>query len=322
MTRKTKLIGLLVAFALLWAATMAADRLNPENQTVEAPPLLALDTASITSLTWTYGGETLTFTRSDGVWTYPEDEAFPLDESGITAMTDALSQLTAQKTIDQPQDLDQYGLEDPVCSIEVTLTDSTTWLAIGDESSLDGLRYLSTGSDMVYLVDSELLDAFSRELYDLIQYEDIPAMTDVQSFTVETAGNSLTLTTQETEGGDAWIYRDRDSDTSTTLDTSLTDDLVETVTRMYWSSCVNYRADQIALELYGLDTPAATVTVAYTETTEEGQVEGTFHLELGAVNGEYCYARLAGSSMVYQVKASILETLTTTTIEDLLPTGE
>lgn len=259
MTRTKKLLGLLLVFALLMGGALLAGTLNPENQEEEATPLLALDDQAITGLSWTYGAESLTFTRTDGVWTYWEDGSFPLDESYLTDMTAALESLTAQKTIHQPQSLDQYGLEDPVCTIQVTSTDSTAHLTIGGESALDGLRYLSTGSDLVYLVDPALLDAFSYGLYDLIRKEDIPAMNDVRSFTVETAGQSLTLTTQETEGGDVWVTQ-RDGDT-VTLDPALTDNFVETVTWMNWDQCVNYQANDVVLALYGLDVPTATVTV-------------------------------------------------------------
>lgn len=320
MTRTKKLLVLLLAFALLWGATLIAQRLDPENQTEEVTPLLALSDQSITGLTWTYGEEALTFTQANGAWSYSEDPAFPLDESYLTAMTDALAELTARKTIDDPQDLSQYGLDAPACTIQVTLDTGTTQLTIGGESTLDGLRYLSTGSDAVYLVDPSLLDAFSYGLYDLIRKEDIPAMTDVHSFTVETAGNTLSLTTQETEGGDAWIVQ-ADGE-SVTLDTSLTDSFVETVTQMYWGQCLTYDASDEVLALYGLEDPAATVTVDYTETTEEEAVDSTFVLELGSANGDYCYARMAGSGMVYLVSGSILETMTTTTTEDLLPADE
>lgn len=317
MTRSKKLLGLLLAFVLLMGGALLAKGLDQENQEAETSPLLTLNDQTVTSLTWTYGEETLTFTRTDGAWSYSEDPAFPLDESCLTAMTETLAGLTSQKTIQDPQDLAQYGLDTPVCTIEVVSGDRTTQLAIGDESALDGLRYLSAGADQVYLVDPALLDTFSYGLYDLIQKEDIPAMTDVHAFTVETAESTLTLTTQETEGGDAWVLQNGDS--TTTLDTALTDSFVETVTQMYWGQCVTYDATDAVLALYGLDDPAAIVTVEYTETTEEGTVDGTFVLELGSTNGDYCYARMGGSQMVYLVSGSMLDTLTNTTTDDLLP---
>ena len=79
---------------------------------------------------------------------------------------------------------------------------------------------------------------------------------------------------------------------------------------------------------------AATVTVRYTETSqvetnetdengepvyETQQTDKTFVLELGDYDGDTCYARLGGSSMVYQVDGTLCDAILAANGTDLLP---
>ncbi len=72
------------------------------------------------------------------------------------------------------------------------------------------------------------------------------------------------------------------------------------------------------------DIPAATITVEYTESTqvetnetdengdpiyETQETPATFVLELGDYDGDTCYARISGSSMVYRVDGTVADTL-------------
>ncbi len=90
-------------------------------------------------------------------WTYPADAAFPLDQSYPDAMVQALKEIQAAKTIENVEDLSEYGLENAVCSITVQ-GEKEYQLAIGEETGLGGQRYLSIGDGNVYLVDASFLD--------------------------------------------------------------------------------------------------------------------------------------------------------------------
>ena len=166
MKRGKKLIALLAALVILTGAALAATLLNPERQEGSGQE-----------------EETLSFLCDGGQWSYADDAAFPLDSSYLEDMVKALGDVTASKSISEPEDLAQYGLEEPTCTVTVS-TGEDRELRIGDATSLDGLRYCSTGDGNVYLVDSALLDAFSYGLSDLVQMETIPDMDSTDSFTV------------------------------------------------------------------------------------------------------------------------------------------
>lgn len=62
------------------------------------------------------------------------------------------------------------------CSCITVTAEAETTIDIGDETSLDGLRYVSIGDGNVYLVSSDLLTNFSYGLYDLVAKETLPDM--------------------------------------------------------------------------------------------------------------------------------------------------
>lgn len=230
----------------------------------------------------------------------------------------------------------EYGLADPVCAITVE-TGEEHQLAIGNETGLGGQRYLSIGDGNVYLVEAGLLDSFALGLYDLVETETIPDMSDVSGFQITAGDETLDVEYLEESGlaySDQYTWFWKQGEEYTALDTEVTEALLQQVTGLNWESCVDYRANQETLGSYGLLQPSATVTVSYTETAqvatnetdEDGnpiyetqETDKTFTLELGDYDGASCYARLAGSTMVYRVDGGLCDALLAATGESLLP---
>ncbi len=333
MKRGKKLISLLGVLVLLVGATFAATNLNPDNSATEPADtstiVFSMDADAVNQVSWDYS-EAVSFARSGNTWVYTEDDAFPLDTSYIDTILETLTEVTAYKTIENAEDLDQYGLEVPVCTVTVTAGDTYT-LCIGNETSMSGQRYFSSGDGNVYLVDADIIDCFSYGLYDVLAYESIPAMTNI-------TGMELTAETQSYKiqhlAGSGLAYSDdyvwfMDQKT---LDTELTETLLSSITSLSWIDCVSYNAED--LSAYGLDAPAASVTIHYTqtlqvetnETDEEGhpvyetqENDASFTLEIGSDVDENCYAKIAGSSMVYEIDGAIRDTLLYTTYSELQP---
>lgn len=254
MKRNKKLGLLLLALVLVCAAAFAAVRLSPDEEAGEDTSftLLALEAEDITQLSWDYDGESLTFTYdADDGWSYPADSAFPLDSALLESMAATLGDVTAYRTIEGVDDLSQYGLDEPEVSVTVTTQDGDYTLAIGDETTMGGQRYASTGDGSVYLVDSSLLDSFSYGLYAFVAEEDILAMNDLTAFTVESGNRDLNLVYLEDSGlaySDHYVWFQQDGENYTTLDTELTESFIENITLLTWSQCVNYHADEETLQ--------------------------------------------------------------------------
>lgn len=308
MKRGKKLLWLLLVLAVLIGATAAASLLEPESGEEDtSTTVFSLDPDSVTELGWEYSEEIL-FTASEAGWVCAQDEAFPVDVSFLDAMLETLTEVRSSKTIEGAEDLDQYGLEVPVCVVTVT-TDETYTLAIGLETSVGGERYFSTGDGNVYLVDSGIIDSFRYGLYDVLQHQTVPEVEALTGMTVALDSGGYEITRLEDSGlaySDEYVWFMGDK----ALDTELTESLIAMVTNLNLSQCVDYDADD--LSVYGLDEPAAIVTIL------DGG-EAAFTLEIGDAADDVCYIRLGGSKMIYQVDAELRDTILYTTYADLLP---
>ena len=251
-------------------------------------------------------------------------------------MAAALGEILASRAIEEPEDPAEYGLNEPLCTISVAAGDTTHVLELGDETSLGGERYASIGDGKVYLVDESLLDTFAYGLYDLVEEEALPTIDNVTALSIDAETQKLKIAYLPGGGlcySDEYLWYLESEDGYVNLDNELTEDLLGIYQNFEWAECVDYRAEDLAQ--YGLEEPTAVVTIDYDvtyqvdtgETSEDGStiyetqtMPTTFTLEIGSYAGDgYCYARLAGSDMVYTVDASLSDSALYTTADTLLP---
>ena len=330
MRRGKRLLIMLLALALVALAAAGAVYLLPDEdlEEYEEITLLSFEQEDAQALSYTYEDETVELVNDDGTWEYALDADFPLDSSCVDSMLASLSSLAATQEITAPEDTAQYGLDGPVLTVTLTLDEEIT-LTFGDETTMGGERYVSTGDGNVYLVDSAITSPFSYGLYDLIELESVPDMSDTVSLTVESDTQSYTIehiTEDAPEYTDYYEWFLVTGDGYLALDNTSARGVVSGVTGVSWQQCVSYNATGDDLAEYGLDTPSATATVRYiyTEEDEDGnetEYETTFTLELGDYTEDGVYARIADSEMVYIAEASVLDNLLDLTPEtDMLPT--
>ena len=319
MIRGKTFICLIVVLVVLVGAILAVNLLTPE-ETVEDTTitLFSMEPSEAAQISWTYDGETMHFMKLSDTWLYAEDSSFPLDSSYINAMLETLSQVTATRKLENVGNLSEYGLDDPVCVINLQ-TDEEVEFAIGNLSAIGDSRYLSMGDGNVYLVDGAILNNFSYTLYDVVAKESLPTMTDVTRIQVVSQENQLDIQYLENSGltySTEFVWFLNQDGSYRALDEDLTEELLAGITELSWHSCINHNADASALEMYGLADPAVTVSIDYLD--ENGE-EAVFGLELGNVSGNYCYAKLTGSGMVYKIEEALRETLLYSTYYDLRP---
>ena len=323
MKRGKKLIALFCVLIVLTGATFAAKLITPKEDTSETTTdaikftILTIESEMVDSLSLTYDNETLNFTYSEDTWSYADDATFPLDASYISSMLSSISNIEASKMIEDVEDFSQYGLDEPICKISVGYG-SGYELLIGDTTAVDGLRYFSIGDGNVYLVDESILSAFSYGLYDLLQTESLPDMSDIVSVSITSETQSLFIE-QLTDSGLAYsndyVWFLKENNDYLTLDTELTDALISNITALALSNCSDYYAEDDELASYGLTEPMVTATIIYTDEEEEK----SFSLELGSYLDSYCYARIADSRMVYLIDATVSDTLMYTDYDKLQP---
>ena len=319
MKRGKKLLLLLAALAVVTGGAAAALKLNSQDEDADTSySVFTLDTSGVTELKCTYKGETAALNYSGGKWSCQDDASFPVNQDLAKTMVSTLADIKAVKTISSPEDLSEYGLDEPVCDIAVT-ADAAHEIKLGSETSLGGQYYISTGDGNVYIVsDSTLEDTFSKGLYDVIQEESLPDMSDVTDFSVKTASGTLSLIHKTDSGyaySDNYEWFIRNGSGYTALDTSAAQSLAEQVTGLVWTKCVDYKAGD-RLAAYGLDEPAATVTVGY---TDSNGAAASFVLEIGGSTDSGNYARIADSGMIYLIDSAAADAVTSAAVSSLLP---
>jgi len=306
------------------AETAAADT---EEETVE---VTKPEKADIVGISYEYDGETVALTREDSAsdWVYADDDAFPLDQTYPAEMLAVIDALEPTREFSGGT-LADYGLDEPELIVNVTDNDGNEYqYSIGSENELTYEYYMATDdSDMIYTVDSSMLDNFSYDLFDLIEMEDVPAMNDVESVSITAGTRSVVLNydpSADLTYSDAFVWYSDENGETYPLGTDEVEALMDDLNAMTWRACMSYDADSSTLGTYGLEEPAATIVVRYyadvttatgetddngdpiTTTTSE---ERAFTLELGNFVGDYCYARLGGSSMVYTIDATLADEL-------------
>lgn len=318
MKRGSKLLLLCGVLVVLGAGYVAVRQLAADPDELEETIALA-GPASPQSLTWTDDSGTLTLNNGESGWSYADDSAFPLDQTVPEDMTAALSAAAATRQIDTPESLEDYGLDAPVLTITAQDEDGTEYsYAFGDVNKLTGEYYLlyNGEEDTVYLVGSDLHDAFNYDLYDMVEMETLPEFGSVTGLSVAQPQGSLTLRYEEDgsslsyDPDNHWFLEQGDS--LLALDAGKVSSLTSSITGLYWKSCVNYDVDDQELAAWGLDDNAAVVTATYTAAIDEGEEtaeEETFVLRLGNTSDEGTYAMLEGSSMVYLIDSETADSL-------------
>lgn len=289
MKRFKKLYILLGVLVVACAATFALSRYQAHQEQIETSGevVLEIPTDSVEALSWTYDGQTLSFHKSDGSWHYDDDDAFPADDEKIQGLLEQFQAMGAAFIIQDPEDLSQYGLDDPQCTIHITTEDTDYTISLGDYSSMDSQRYVSIGDGNVYLVADDPLNYFNITLRDLIAQDDIPDLSRVSQITFSGSENyqidyeAYSEDSTRTYCADDVYFARQEDGSDLPLDTDKVTGYLQTLQYLDLSSYVTYNAGEDDLADYGLDDPELTVQVAYTTEDEKGEeVSGTLTVSI------------------------------------------
>lgn len=277
------LMGILVAACVI---TFAVSRYETYKEDIRNSDeiILELSPDSVQTLSWEYDGQTLAFHREEESWTYDEDAAFPVDQEKIGDLLSLFESFGVSFIIEDAEDLGMYGLDDPVCTINLTLDgDQAYTVTLGDFSTMDSQRYVSIGDGNVYLVQTDPLDSFDLELRDLIDQDDVPYLSQAQE--IRFSGAETYTVTYEEDSPNAYCEEDRyyteQNGETLPLDTGRVEDYLNLISYLDLTNYVTYTADDEMLAQLGLDDPELVISVDYTEEDEDGnQVASTFQLSV------------------------------------------
>lgn len=280
------LIVLLVLYFVIDLQQKKADQEAETEETKDSSLPVSVTDDEIAKVTVKNGDVTMSYTKNDDTWTYEEDSDFPLDESAVDTKMSKLTSLTVDRVLESPEDLSEYGLDEPKQEVTVLKTDGTAFtLYIGNQNSSNNDFYVKVddGTD-VYTMPASSVNVFDMQPYDVAKADTFPTLesTNIRNIKVEKEDGTVEFSSDE--NGTSWTVKDQDGNEEE-AGTTAASDLTTAVSSLSYKDFVDYKGDDLAQ--YGLDKPAETVTVVSEETeaaTESETAEETVS-EAEAVSG-------------------------------------
>ena len=179
------------------------------------------------------------------------------------------------------------------------------------KTTTDGTSYyvrLNGDESTVYIIADTLYQLMSTSIYDMCRLPELPALTETQirSVTIEGAGEnpiSVVLTTQQTDDTVTW----RSGGANVTDDPTVRS-LLEDLTALSFSRCVDYNPSDEAVTICGLDQPEAAVRWNYlTDSGTEAELVLSGGDRLPDRSGRY--AQLEDDTTIYLLETALLDPL-------------
>lgn len=332
------LLGVLVVVCIAAFAVVKHEERQEEIRN-SGEIVLEIDPETVDALSWEYESESLAF-HKDETWQYDEDAAFPVSEEKIQELLEPFQALEAAFIIKEVTDYSQYGLDNPVCTIHLSAGEEDYEIKLGNYSTMDSQRYLSTGDGNVYLVEDDPMEDYEITIRDMIANDETPSFGQVTGIQFEGA-DSYQVVYQEYSEESPYTYCSEDvyfrqeGEDLKPLDTNLVESYLSGIENLTLDNYMTYQAGTEDLSQYGLDAPELTVTVTYTpEEDEEGESQTfTLHIsrspeERAAAENDTAseedeeeeitaYARVGDSEIVYQITGESYEKLIAAGYDDL-----
>ncbi len=329
MPKKKKIYILLSILAVVCIATVIVSNTEQKKEDIKTngEVVLEIKPSEVTSLSWTIASNTLSFTKDES-WLYDDDNAYPLDNTKISDLLGIFKQFSSTYIIENVTDYAQYGLSNPICTINISTSDNSYTIKLGDVSKMDSQRYVDIGDGNVYLATSDPYDSYNIELSSLILNDEIPSMKEVTS--ISFSGNQ-NYTINKSEGtsiceDDEYFVDDK------SLDNDLVDDYISTIKNLDLYDYVTYNVSDEELEEYGLSNPELTININYTSKDNEENQNLTLYVssnveELEKYNNASDdqkdedavtrYIRVNDSKIIYSISSTKYNTLTSNSYDDL-----
>lgn len=161
----------------------------------ESIPIIEMDDVVAVS----YDNETaaLSFEKQDDEWICTDQEDFPLIQNRINSIANAMKNMSANRQLEDTDDLAQYGLDNVTKTVTAEDANGTTkTLKIGNVNEYTGDYYaMVDGDDAVYTIPESIVNYTNYTLDDLLQLDTVISVkaSQADSVTIEKNGTQLTF---------------------------------------------------------------------------------------------------------------------------------
>jgi len=161
----TLIIILIIIVAALIAVIFGKKAQTKKAEAEEEASIVyvnAFEVSDVAAFSYQLDGETVSFELQDEQWIYTGDTTMEIDTEEVESFLTTMSEMDADSVIEDAEDTQQYGLDDPSQIFTVEFSDgSTQTYEFGTENDMVGGYYLRTTDSAqdgtVYLISSSIV---------------------------------------------------------------------------------------------------------------------------------------------------------------------
>lgn len=300
MKRHTRLLALLLTAALLTGCGSKAQQPKEADAAVQT----ALPPEGITALTLSDDTQVLRFRRDGDIWYWQDDATFPLDQASMPTLLEAAAAMTAAPSVPAGDDLSAYGLDDAKTSLSVTADGETLTFTRGDQAASGDWYLRCTEDGTVRTVSDDTVKVFQLldgSIYDMAALPTLPAITmDTLHTAAITGAGGVQINLRVVDGVRKVGSRDVTAETAA---------LMDELSQLAVTACVDYDPAEGAAAVCGLDAPEAVLTLTYANAVG---TEETLTVTVGLPIGDGGrYVTLGGDATIYRMEETSLVQLLT-----------
>ena len=300
MKRHTRLLVLLLLAALLTGCGSKAQQPKEADAAVQT----ALPPEGITALTLSDDTQVLRFRRDGDIWYWQDDATFPLDQASMPTLLEAAAAMTAAPSVPAGDDLSAYGLDDAKTSLSVTADGETLTFTRGDQAASGDWYLRCTEDGTVRTVSDDTVKVFQLldgSIYDMAVLPTLPAITmDTLHTAAITGASGVQINLRVVDGVRKVGSRDVTAETAA---------LMDELSQLAVTACVDYDPAEGAAAVCGLDAPEVVLTLTYANAVG---TEETLTVTVGLPIGDGGrYVTLGGDATIYRMEETSLVQLLT-----------
>lgn len=184
------LIGIVVLVFLTVAYVILVKHNTETAEEVEdtTVKMFDLENKDVAALRFTLDGKKETFTLEGDTWSLASDATFEVDSSKMSTLLDTVTGMAASRKLEEVTDLSEYGLDEPVQTLVLTMADGTVyticWGGTNDVTG-DDYVYIKEKESIVYTVDYSVLETLGESIEDYRTEEETTTEDETSEATTE-----------------------------------------------------------------------------------------------------------------------------------------
>lgn len=183
-------------------AKQDAKETESEEENDETKEIVSISSDDVKSIKFIIDKKEVTFEKDGDTWIKSDESEFPIDQDKLDTLAGSFSSVTAERTLENVEDVSEYELDQPENTITITTEDGeTTVIQVGMENDSTSQEYIELNNDSstVYVVGSTTFQSFEGGLYDFAKSGTFPTVDSSTVTKVSVTGPEDAYTVEEDE---------------------------------------------------------------------------------------------------------------------------